>query len=139
MGILDFVPIIGKVLDRVIPDPAAKAAAQLQLMQLAQNGELAQLTAETDLAKGQVEVDKTEAASGNTFQSGWRPFVGWVCGMGLMTQFLIAPLATWIADMLGYHIVFPALDMGTLMTLLFGMLGLGAMRMQEKINGVASK
>ena len=136
MGWLDAIPLIGKVLDRLIPDPAAKAQAQLELLKMQQSGELAALAAETDLAKGQIDINKQEAANANLFVSGWRPFIGWCCGLGLMTQFLIAPLATWGANLMGHTIVFPALDLGTLMTLLFGMLGLGALRTKEKMEGV---
>jgi hypothetical protein len=86
--------------------------------------------------KGQVEIDKIEAANSNLFVAGWRPFIGWVCGVGLATQFLIGPLFTWIAAMFGKTVVFPVLDLGTLATLLFGMLGLSGMRTVEKVNGV---
>lgn len=127
----------GKLIERLIPDPAQKSAAALALLQLQQSGELAAMTAETDLAKGQLQVNSVEAASPATFVSGWRPFVGWVCGIGLASQFLIAPLATWGASLLGHPIAYPALDLGTLMTLLLGMLGLGAARTVEKIQGVA--
>lgn len=139
MGWLDAIPLIGKVLDRLIPDPAAKAQAQLDLLKMQQSGELAQLAADTDLAKGQTDVNKQEAASTNTFVSGWRPFIGWVCGLGMASQFVIGPLFTWGATLYGHPTAFPVLDMGTLLTLLFGMLGLGSMRTVEKINGVASR
>jgi hypothetical protein len=127
------VQVIGKVLDKVIPDPAAKAAAALELVKLQQNGELAQMAAEVQLAQGQLEINKIEAATDGVFKGGWRPFIGWVCGVGLATQFVVAPLATWIATLVGHSIAFPALDLGTLMTLLFGMLGLGGLRTYEKI------
>lgn len=129
----------GKVIDRVIPDPAAKAAANLELLKLAQNGELAQLTADTDLAKGQLTVDQAEAANGATFVSGWRPFIGWVCGAGLGFQFLAGPLLTWSAALVGRPVMVPQLDLSTLLTLLTGMLGLGGMRTLEKLNGVAAR
>jgi hypothetical protein len=139
MGLLDFIPVIGKILDRVLPDKAATEAAKLKVMELAQNGELAVLAAETELAKAQVDVNKQEAASTNLFVSGWRPFVGWVCGLGLASQFVVAPLFTWGSGLVGHPTTFPALDLSTLLTLLFGMLGLGALRTTEKINGVAAR
>ena len=140
MAIWDLIaaPIL-KIIDKVIPDPAAKAAAQIELLRLQQSGELAQLAAETELAKGQNEVNKQEAASTNLFVSGWRPFVGWVCGLGMASQFVVAPFVTWGSALLGHPTAFPVLDLSTLLTLLFGMLGLGAMRTTEKINGVAAK
>jgi hypothetical protein len=127
----------GKLIERLWPDPAQKQAAQLELLRLAQTGELAQLTADTELAKGQLAVNQVEAAAPDLFTRGWRPFIGWICGAGLATQFMIGPLATWVGQLFGATIAFPQLDMGTLLTLLLGMLGLGAMRTAEKIKGAA--
>jgi hypothetical protein len=125
------------IIDKVIPDPAQKAAAQLQILQLQQTGELDQLKAQVDLALSQQDVNKIEAASPSFFKSGWRPFVGWVCASGLAVQFLVAPIGVWMAGLMGHPTQFPNLDLGTLMTLLFGMLGLGAMRSYDKKAGTA--
>ena len=127
----------GKLIERLWPDPAQKQAAQLELLKLAQTGELAQLAADTELARGQLAVNQVEAAAPDFFTRGWRPFIGWICGAGLATQFMIGPLATWAGQLMGAEIAFPTLDMGTLLTLLMGMLGLGAMRTAEKIRGAA--
>ena len=126
----------GKLIDRLIPDPAAKAQASLELLKMQQDGTLAQLTADTDLAKGQLGVDQAEAANQNIFVAGWRPFIGWVCGAGLAYQFIASPLLTWVAALCGTPIATPNLDLGTLLTLLLGMLGLGGMRTAEVITGV---
>lgn len=128
----------GKLIDKLWPDPAQRDAAKLELFKLQQSGELAQLTAETDLAKGQIAINTTEAGNEHLFVSGWRPFIGWVCGAGLATQFLVAPIVTWLAALYGKQVVFPELDMGTLLTLLLGMLGLGGMRTAEKIQKIKS-
>lgn len=125
------------VIDKVIPDPAQKAQAQLAVLQLQQNGQLEQLKADVQASLSQVEVNKIEAASPSLFKSGWRPFVGWVCGVALAVQFLVAPIGVWVATLLGHQTTFPPLDLGTLMTLLFGMLGLGAMRSFDKKTGTA--
>ena len=127
----------GKVIDRIWPDPAQAAAARLELLKMQQSGELAKLAAETDLAKGQLAVDQVEAANTDPFVSRWRPFIGWVCGSGLAFQFLAAPLLTWGAALFGKMVAVPTLDMGTLLTLLLGMLGLGGMRTMEKLQGKA--
>ena len=116
----------GKVIDRVWPDPAQAASAKLELMKLQQSGELAQIA-------GQLEINKIEAANPNLFVSGWRPFIGWICGTGLAYQFLVYPI------LIAFIPKIQQLDMGTLLTLLTGLLGLGAMRTVEKMNGVASK
>lgn len=126
-----------KLIDRLWPDPEKRDAAKLELYKIEKSGELSLMMADTDLAKGQLDVNKAEAASGNVFVSGWRPFIGWICGAGLASQFIVGPFLTWGAAIFGKTIVFPVLDMGTLLTLLFGMLGLGAMRSYDKKQGTA--
>lgn len=97
-----------------------------------------QLAAAMLVIQGQIDTNKAEATNPNLFVAGWRPAVGWVCAIGLGTQFLIGPMATWIAALMNHPIVFPSLDMETLFTLLFGMLGLTAARTVEKVNGINS-
>lgn len=137
MGFLDFLPVIGKVLDRILPDPGAKAAAQLELMKLAQSGELAQLNADVTLAQGQMETNTAEAANPNAFVSGWRPFVGWVCASGMASVFVVGPFFEWGSGLASHATAWPKLDIMPLLTMLGGMLGLGTLRTVEKINGVA--
>lgn len=124
------IPAIGSIVDKLIPDPKMAADAKLKAVELAQKGELAHLDAEVRLALGQIEVNKAEAGT-DLFRGGWRPMVGWICALGLGIQFIVAPFFTFFSNT-----PFPQLDMSTLMTLLLGMLGLGAMRTQEKINGI---
>jgi len=131
--ILDAIfPIVGKVLDRVIPDTAAaeKAKSEMQaaLIQAQVQGQLAQ-----------IDVNKAEAANANVFVSGWRPFIGWVCGTALTYQFVAAPVATWIATWAGYTVPPPPMLDNMLWELIFGMLGMGTLRTFEKVKGVASK
>jgi hypothetical protein len=121
-----------KVLDRVLPDPAQQAAAKLELLKLQQNGELAQIT-------GQMETNKVEAASSSIFVSGWRPSIGWVCSAGFAVQFVIGPLAEWGAALAGHPVKFPQMDIGTMMPLLLGMLGLSGFRTAEKLQDKAAK
>ncbi len=122
----------GKVIDRVWPDPEKAAAAKLELFKMQQSGELAAMA-------GQMEINKVEAASSSVFVSGWRPAIGWVCGAGFAVQFVVGPLAEWGSALYGHPVKFPAMDTGTMMPLLLGMLGLGGMRTAEKIQGVAAK
>lgn len=129
-------PIVTSVLDRVIPDPVAAADAKLKALELAQRGELAALDAETKLALGQLEVNKVEAG-GDLFRGGWRPAVGWTCAGGLFYQLLARPVLGWVAVNAWGWSTPPALEMDTLLTLLFGMLGLGAYRTVEKIKKAA--
>jgi len=137
VNFLDLLPTIAKVIDKLIPDPTAKAQAQLDLLKLQQAGEFKELDADLALKLEQIKVNAIEAQSPDFFRGGWRPFVGWVCGTGLAVQFLVAPVATWAAALLGHAVAFPSLDMGTLLTLLGGLLGLGTMRTAEKFKGVS--
>lgn len=127
----------GKLIDRLIPDPAAAAQAKLDLLKMQQTGELAKLTSDTDLMKAQAAVDQVEAGSSNMFISGWRPMVGWFCAAGVGLQFVIGPVVTWGADIAGYDATLPTMDTGSLMALLTGMLGIGVMRTYEKTTGVS--
>ena len=128
---------LGKgLIDRLFPDPAQKAAAALELARMQQTGELAQLAAETDLAKLQIQTNIEEAKSTNWWVAGWRPAIGWVCGAGLAYAALIEPFARFIAKVwFGYVGDFPIIDTNLTMQILMGMLGLGAMRSIEKIKG----
>ena len=141
IGIDDIVTAVsdigGKLIDRLWPDPAQAAQAKLELLKMQQSGELAKLAADTDLMKGQLAVDQAEASNSNMFVAGWRPFIGWVCGSGLAFQFIANPLITWGTQLAGKNVPVPSLDLGTLLTLLFGMLGLGYMRTTEKLAGKA--
>ena len=127
-GIDDAIAAAPKVLDKFVPDPQAKAKAE---------GELRSSLQAWD--KGQIDVNVVEAANPNLFVSGWRPFIGWVCGIALAYQYVASPLLMWIASSL--HIVLaapPKLD-GTLWELVFALLGMGGLRTFEKVKGVASK
>lgn len=127
-----------QILDRVIPDPAAAAAAKLELMKLQSSGELAQLSAVIELSKAQAATNTAEASSGSLFVAGWRPFIGWICGMSLLYHFIGERIIVGIVELLGRTLDLPPLDIGQLMTLVVGMLGLGAMRSYEKTTGVTS-
>jgi hypothetical protein len=142
MSIWDTVaaPIIA-IINKVVPDKAAAAAAVATLQQMQMQGalqdEMVQLQAVTS---AQSDVDKVEAASASWFVAGWRPYVGWVCGTGLALSCIIAPMCTWIAALCGHPIVFPALNDPLLQGTLAGMLGLGHItRTVEKIQGVVAK
>ena len=132
---------LGKgLIDRLFPDPAAKAAAQLELLKMQQAGELAQLAADTDLAKLQIQTNIEEAKSTNWFVAGWRPAIGWVCGAGLAYAALVEPFARFAAKVwFGYTGEFPVINSDLTMQILMGMLGLGVMRSVEKVKGAEGK
>jgi hypothetical protein len=131
------IPVIGTVLEKVLPDPQASADAKIKLMELAQKGELAVLEAETKMALGQLEVNKVEAGT-DMFRGGWRPATGWACVFGLVYQFLLQPVLPWLVAVCGGSVPpLPPIDNETLMVLLTGMLGLGGLRTFERIKGKA--
>ena len=121
---------ITSLLDKFIPDADEKAKLAHEIATLAERQA-------HEIAKAQIEVNKTEAASASLFVSGWRPAVGWVCVGGLGFNFLIVPLGNFYLNITGSTIVIPALDLSQMMTVLLGMLGLGAYRSFEKVKGVA--
>jgi hypothetical protein len=131
------IPVIGGILEKVIPDPQTAADAKIKMLELAQKGELAVLDAETKLALGQLEVNKVEAGT-DMFRGGWRPATGWACVFGLVYQFLIQPVLPWLVAVFGGSVPpLPPIDNETLMVLLTGMLGLGSLRTFERIKGKA--
>ncbi len=83
-------------------------------------------------AKAQLEVNKVEAASKSLFVAGWRPFIGWTCGLGMFGNFITIPFANFVLALLSYEVVIPLVPLETMMPVLMGMLGLGAMRSFEK-------
>ena len=128
------------LIERFFPDPEKKAAAQLELLKMQQNGDLAQLAADTDLAKLQIQTNIEEAKSTNWWVAGWRPAIGWVCGAGLAYAALVEPFARFAAKVwFGYTGDFPAIDTDLTLQVMMGMLGLGAMRSVEKVKGAEGK
>jgi hypothetical protein len=84
----------------------------------------------------QTEVNKIEAQHASVFVAGWRPFIGWTSGIGVMYSFVLSPLLEFAARYHGYTGAMPHLQTGELMLLITGMLGLGGMRTYEHIKGV---
>ena len=88
-------------------------------------------------ALAQVEVNKEEAKSRSVFVAGWRPFIGWTCGVALAYHFVLAPIIIFGTTVFGVQIPeLPVFDMDSLMTVLLGMLGLGGLRTYEKSKGL---
>lgn len=89
------------------------------------------------LAMSQIEVNKAEAASGSLFKGGWRPFIGWVCGIAFAYHFIIQPVLIFGTTAAGISMPpLPQFDMSSLMPVLLGMLGLGGLRTYEKKTGI---
>jgi hypothetical protein len=129
--------LLGKVIDRVWPDPTQRAQAALELERMRQAGEFKAIDAELQAMQMQADVNKVEAGSADPFTSRWRPFIGWVCGAALCWHYIGRPLAEWGLLMTGQPVQIPSVDLGDLIVILLGMLGLGGLRTTEKIRGVA--
>ena len=110
---------VADVVDKFIETPDEKAAFKTVMAKMAQEPGLAQ-----------VELNKIGAAHRSVFVAGWRPFIGWVCGLGLAFSFLINPIIQWASGSDG-----PALPLNIMMELVIGMLGLAGLRTAEKMIG----
>lgn len=118
------------VINKIWPDPVKQAEEQRKLQELYQKGDLERLNMEVRLLVGQLEINKQEAAHRSLFVAGWRPSIGWICGLGLLYNVVVSPvLSIW------YEV--PPVDTELLYPVLLGMLGLGGMRSFEKTKGVS--
>lgn len=129
MNPLAIIEIGARLLDKIIPDKDARERAKADLFKAAQDQDF-------QLALGQIQLNTEEAKSASLFVSGWRPFIGWVCGIALTYNFLIYPLMLWSIAVYGSDIKPPPLFSDVLMELVLGMLGLGTLRSFEKWKGV---
>ena len=84
----------------------------------------------------QIELNKEEAKSSSLFVSGWRPFVGWTCGVALAYHFILEPFIKFIVVINGVDVELPTFDFSQLSSILMGMLGLGGLRTYEKMKKV---
>jgi len=129
-------PIVSKVIDRVIPDVAAREAAkmELQLKLAEQEGELIKALVQSDVA--QAEINKVDAESPDKFKSYARPAALWICVIALgWTTFL--PVVAWVLQACGVSVPgVPELGGEALTTVTFGLLGLGGLRTYEKRAGI---
>lgn len=126
------VETVGKLVDDLFTSDKERMDAQLELGKLA----LEERKLDVTVQMGQIAVNTEEAKSDSLFKSGWRPATGWACVGGLVYQLMFRPIFGWVAqNFLGWPLP-PSLEMETLMTLLFGILGLGAYRTYEKKQGV---
>ena len=117
-------PVTGLV-DKFIQDKDQKAMLAHKIATMSEEHH-------QDLMKAQIEVNKDEASNSNLFVSGWRPFIGWTCGLGMFGNFITIPFANFVLALLEINIVIPLVPLETMMPVLMGMLGFGAMSIYEK-------
>jgi hypothetical protein len=115
-------PVTG-LLDKFIEDKDQKNALAHEIATMSEKHS-------HEALKGQLEINKMEAAHKSLFVAGWRPAIGWICALGLLYN-------TIIANILGIWFAVPEVDTTLLVPVMMGMLGLGAMRSYEKVNQVA--
>lgn len=128
MGIGAIIETVGKVADDLITSDEERMKAELDAF-----------NAETTRLQGQTDVNKTEAASTSIFIAGWRPAIGWICGVSLAYVAVIEPIGRFIAQVaFQYAGSFPIIDTTVTMQILIGMLGLGLYRSVDKFNGKVS-
>jgi len=123
-GIGAVADLAGTVINKIWPDKSEE--------------ERQQLAAAVMVVQGQLDINKAEAGSSSVFVSGWRPFIGWVCGAGCAWNWVGLPALKALVLLFGFNALnlSPA-DLSEMMPLLLGMLGLGGLRTVEKIKGVA--
>lgn len=134
---LEIIPAISKLLDKIIPDPVAREQAKLELVRAERAQDLEELKLAIAADQLQAEINKIEAGSSNLFVSGWRPFIGWVCGVAFAYHFILQPFLAFIISNSGRQVSLPLFDMQTLYAVVMGLLGLGSLRTFEKIYSVA--
>ena len=117
------------LLDRFVPDPEKKAAAEMELLKMAADGELKQVIA-------QLEINAREAQHPSIWVAGWRPGFGWAGVAGFLYAVILQPLLAWTASVKGWPVP-PELNMDLLWVVITGMLGIGGLRTFEKSKGVS--
>jgi hypothetical protein len=121
---------VSALLDKVIPDAGERARLAHEIATMAERQA-------HEIALAQIEVNKEEAKSDHLFKSGWRPFIGWVCGAAFAYHFVGQPVIMFTLAYFGLPAPdLPEFDMMSLMTVLGGLLGLGGLRTFEKYKGV---
>jgi hypothetical protein len=98
-----------------------------------------QLAAAVSLVQGQIAINQVEASNPSVFVSGWRPAIGWVCGAACAWNWVGLKIALFVAAYMGNPLVLQPADIGEMMPVLLGMLGLGGLRTYEKVSRVAAK
>lgn len=117
--------LVDTVIGRIWPD---KSEAEKQ-----------QLAAAVSLVQGQIAINQAEASNPSTWVSGWRPFIGWVCGAACAWNWIGLKIALFVAAYMGHPLDLAPADIGEMMPVLLGMLGLGGLRTVEKLNDKAAR
>jgi len=112
---------VGDILDKFVADKDLKLKLSHELEK-----EIVSLN------RAQIELNKVEASHENVFVAGWRPFIGWACGIALVYHFLIEPIIQYILIINGSNFATPEFDFSQLSTIVMAMLGMSGLRTYEK-------
>ena len=121
----DLINPVSKILDKFIVDKDLKVKLEHEIKTEIQRANLAQ-----------IDVNKAEAQHRSIFVAGWRPFIGWICAVAMAYHFILQPIIIFALSANGVDYNLPEFDMGSLMTVVLGILGLGGMRSFEKYKGI---
>jgi hypothetical protein len=124
LGVGEVASLARLAIDKIWPDKTEQEKAELATAAM--------------VVQGQIDTNKEEAKSPSVFVSGWRPFIGWVCGMACGWNWIGLPIAKVIVLTMGHTFLVEPADISQMMPILMAMLGLGGLRTAEKIQGVAS-
>ena len=123
--IRDLINPVSKILDKFIFDKDLKVKLEHEIKTEIQRANLAQ-----------IDVNKADAQHRYIFVAGWRPFIGWICAVAMGYHFVLQPIIVFVLSANGVNYDLPEFDMGSLMTIVMGILGLGGMRSFEKYKGI---
>jgi len=123
-------PILGGVVDKVIPDKAQQSVAKLEL-------EKALVDNANSINIETIKTNQAEAQHRSVWVAGWRPAIGWSCSAGIAWLFIGHPVASWAAVMMGVTVELPSIPTDILLELTFAMLGMAGLRTFEKLKGVS--
>jgi len=130
LGIGAIADLAKDLVGRFFPDKSEQEKGQMALI-------LATMQNQMAMNQGQMDINKIEAANPNIFVSGWRPFVGWVCGGACAWNWVGLPIGKFVASLFGKTLEVAPADLTQMLPLLLGLLGMGALRTYEKTQGVA--
>ena len=122
-------PLIGPVLDKIIPDKAGAEKAKQEI-------EKTLIDNASKLNLAQAEINKTEAQHRSVFVAGWRPMIGWSCAIGIFWLFVGHPLVVYVDGLDGVTSPIPTINHDILLELTFAMLGMAGLRTFEKMKGI---
>lgn len=120
-GVVSAAEGVSNIIDKYVETPDEKRAAEILKAKMLMQPSMAQ-----------IELNKIEAGHRSLFVAGGRPFIIWVCGVGLAFTFLVNPILQWTTGEPG-----PELPHDVMSTLVYSLLGLGAFRTVEKMGGKA--